>query len=67
MNEEITLGEQRIIRTLIKLEKEFIKHGHDLILFNGNSLRKGGQSHKYEIRTFPGIKGSGGDGGDDFD
>lgn len=67
MSEELTLGEQRIIRAIMKLEKEFIKYGQNLILFNGNSLRKGGQSHKYEIRTFPGIIGSGGDGGDDFD
>jgi len=66
-NPELTEGEEKIIRALQRLDKLWEKYGEDLILFNGNDLRKGGYSCKYGIDSFPNIRGGGGDGGDNFD
>lgn len=66
MNKEnLTDGEIKIIKALHRLEKLWEQHGDDLLLFNGNSLRKGGSDYSKEIATFF-ITGDGGDGGDVF-
>lgn len=66
MGEELTAGEERIIKALNLVDKLWRKEGKDLVLFNGNSLRKGGYDISKEITTFPNIIGEGGDGGDKF-
>jgi len=55
---DITEGEKKIIRALYRLEKLWQQYGDNLLLFNGNSLRKGGRSQKYEIDAFN-IRGDG--------
>jgi len=67
METELTKGEEKILRALERLDKLWKKHGDDLTLFNGDSLRKGGADASKEIATFPNIKGEGGDGGDVFE
>ena len=67
MSEELTKGEEKIIRALERLNKLWKEHGADLVLFNGDSLRKGGVDANKEITTFPHIRGEGGDGGDVFE
>lgn len=62
----LTDGEVKIIRALERLERLWEKHGSDLILYNGHSLRKFSPSADHEIASFPGIRGDGGDGGDSF-
>jgi len=64
--EDLTKGEMQIIKALNRLEKLWRKHGKDLILYNGNSLRKGGVDASKEIVAFADIRGDGGDGGDFF-
>lgn len=63
--ENLTEDEKKIIKALSRLEKLWKKHGKGLILYNGNDLRRG-HSISHSIATFPGIKGDGGDGGDNF-
>lgn len=64
--EDLTKDEQTIIRALVKLERLWRKHGHGLVLFNGNSLRRLPGSIEDEIFSCPDISGDGGDGGDTF-
>ena len=63
---ELTENEKKIIAALEKLAKLWKKHGNGLVLFNGNSLRRGNRSSGNEIAFFPEITGDGGDGGDCF-
>ncbi len=65
--EELSDGEKSIIRALNRLDALWKKHGQDLVLFNGDSLRKGGVDVTKEIATFSNIRGEGGDGGDVFE
>lgn len=67
MENSITEGEKKIIRALDRLGKIWEKHGKNLILFNGKSLRKGGYDKDKEIHFVAGIKGDGGDSGDSFE
>lgn len=66
---ELTEGEMKILRTLRRLEKLFIKHNPRFILFGGSSfdLRVPGENGYFKERTlasFAGISCDGGDGGD---
>lgn len=63
---DLTEGELKILKALNKLDKLWKDHGNDLILFNGNSLRKGGYDYSKEILKLTYIKGDGGDGADNF-
>jgi len=62
----LSKGEQEIVDELRKLERLWKKHGKNLILYNGNSLRKNHPSAENEIAIFK-IRGEGGDGGDFFE
>lgn len=69
---ELTEGEMKIIRALRRLGKLWEKHGENLLLFNGDSLRIEREELPYdrdflcaEIEHFPRIKGGGGDGGEE--
>ena len=64
--DELTDNEKRIIKILNRLDKLWAECGEGLVLFNGNSLRRGNGSVEYEIAFFPNIREGGGDGGDSF-
>lgn len=66
-NKELTEGEKKIVSALDRLDALWKKHGKDLLLYNGNSLRKGGFDVSKQIASFPNIRGDGGDGGDNFE
>lgn len=65
--EDLSEGEGKILKLLNRLDKLWGQYGDDLVLFNGNSLRKGGVDQSKEISYFPSIRGEGGDGGDIFE
>lgn len=62
----LTEGEMKIVRALERLERLWDKHGGNLLLFNGDSLRYGGVGAQHCIADYR-IKGDGGDAGDYFD
>lgn len=64
---ELTEGEKKIVKALNRLSKLWERHGENLLLFNGRSLRYKGTDHASEIDFFAGIRGDGGDGGDVFE
>jgi len=65
--QELNEGELKIVNALNKLDKLWKQYGKNLVLFNGDSLRKGGRDASKEVATFPNIIGDGGDGGDVFE
>lgn len=60
---KLTDGELKIVKKLKQLNRLWKKHGHNLVLFNGCSLRYKTPHYKDEFLYFDHIIGDGGDGG----